>query len=126
MSRIEAPSFHNLLEHTHHTEHEVALWTKRHQKPLSLTLAALGVAILLLVEQRSSGAAIASENLPALGRLYAPVVFNQQTVPSSQPTIIMCLQVITPAINEQTGEYREFPNSCLPKGWQRVVSYYQP
>lgn len=33
-----------------------------------------------------------------------------------------CLQVITPAVNELTGECREFPNSCIPAGWKKVPS----
>lgn len=33
---------------------------------------------------------------------------------------IFCAQVITPAKNKTTGETKEFPNACLPNGWERI------
>lgn len=35
----------------------------------------------------------------------------------------VCIQVITPAKNEETGECREFPTPCdVPEGWEKVES----
>ncbi len=34
---------------------------------------------------------------------------------------LFCTQVITQAKNNQTGEAKEFPTSCLPTGWTRVT-----
>lgn len=45
--------------------------------------------------------------------------------PVEEPGII-CVQVITPAYNPQTGECREFPTPCdVPVGWTRVASCEQ-
>ncbi|MBI4101108.1 glycosyltransferase family 39 protein [Candidatus Microgenomates bacterium] len=33
---------------------------------------------------------------------------------------MVCAQVITTARNRQTGEIREFPNACLPEGWEAL------
>ena len=33
---------------------------------------------------------------------------------------LVCAQVITPARNIETGEVKEFPNSCIPDGWERI------
>lgn len=34
----------------------------------------------------------------------------------------LCIQVITPAINESTGQCQEFPTPCdLPSGWVKVA-----
>lgn len=36
-------------------------------------------------------------------------------------TPVLCIQVITPAHNKETGECREFPTPCdVPEGWKRV------
>lgn len=36
---------------------------------------------------------------------------------------IVCIQVITPAKNEETGECKEFPTPCdVPEGWEKVES----
>ncbi|MGC9031348.1 MAG: DUF5666 domain-containing protein [Minisyncoccia bacterium] len=48
----------------------------------------------------------------------------QETTTSDQLNKnVICIQVITPARNLQTGECREFPTPCdVPEGWERVKS----
>jgi hypothetical protein len=33
---------------------------------------------------------------------------------------MMCAQVITTARNPETGETQDFPDSCIPKGWESI------
>jgi len=44
---------------------------------------------------------------------------SPQPSPSKSPTV--CIQVIQPAINQQTGECKNFPTPCdVPEGWNKV------
>lgn len=59
-----------------------------------------------------------------LGKLIAKNI----TPPSPQatPTLVACIQVITPAKNPQTGECKEFSTPCnVPSGWTVVESCSQ-
>lgn len=43
-------------------------------------------------------------------------------IPTKTPTPVECLQVVTYAWNPTTGECKQYPNSCLPAGWEKVKS----
>lgn len=47
-------------------------------------------------------------------------VGNQTPVKPEPGDDKFCAQVITKARNTQTGEEKEFPNSCLPDGWEAI------
>lgn len=48
-----------------------------------------------------------------------PYVSTQPSTPAPE----VCIQVITPAKNPQTGECKEFPTPCdVPTGWQTIQS----
>ncbi|MBI2405498.1 hypothetical protein HYV21_00380 [Candidatus Microgenomates bacterium] len=50
-----------------------------------------------------------------------PTPQTPQPSPNKSPTV--CIQVITPAKNQQTGECKEFPTPCdVPTGWQTIQS----
>lgn len=38
------------------------------------------------------------------------------------PTAQVCAEVITTAVNDTTGECKEFPTACLPSGWHTVTA----
>lgn len=41
--------------------------------------------------------------------------------PNSEDEGVVCIQVITPARNPETGEVRDFPTPCdVPEGWDVV------
>lgn len=53
--------------------------------------------------------------------------FRQQNLTTQTPTPTkkpgICIQVITPARNPQTGECKQFPTPCdVPEGWTKVSS----
>lgn len=54
-------------------------------------------------------------SLVLVGTVATVSVASSESVPLAN-----CLTVITPAVNELTGECREFPNSCIPPGWKKV------
>ena len=44
--------------------------------------------------------------------------------PNKPDTDEVCIQVITPARNPQTGEVRDFPTPCdVPEGWELVEPF---
>lgn len=45
---------------------------------------------------------------------------QQENIEQKPGEDIFCAQVITPARNKATGETKEFPNACLPEGWERI------
>ncbi len=54
-------------------------------------------------------------------RAAAPVENNKATTSgSTSSNDQMCAQVITNAKNSHTGEIKEFPNACLPAGWESL------
>ena len=46
----------------------------------------------------------------------------REIFPMEPPKGEICLQVITPTKDPVTGKCIRYPNSCIPKGWQRVDS----
>lgn len=48
-------------------------------------------------------------------------VRSQESAGNSNPDGEVCIQVITPARNPETGETRDFPTPCdVPEGWQKI------
>lgn len=49
---------------------------------------------------------------------------TEVTLPSEEANeekMTVCIQVITPARNPNTGEIREFPTPCdVPEGWEKI------
>lgn len=50
------------------------------------------------------------------------IMINLTKSAEPTPPPLMCAQVITYARNTTTGEYKEFPDSCIPEGWVKVDS----
>jgi len=74
------------------------------------TRASIGLIIALIV-----GAALLIYWLPK------PTVAPEY--PLNQDEGTFCIQVITPAINPQTGETKEFPTPCeVPEGWEPILN----
>lgn len=83
--------------------------------PLATVAAVVGLStVLAITEQRPTNAAPGS-----LHHSYLPFVSADKPTSINQSTT-RCLQVLTGAINEKTGEYKIFPDSCLPVGWRRI------
>lgn len=50
-----------------------------------------------------------------------PVAKEKATPPAPITEERLCAQVITPALNPETGEITEFPTPCdVPKGWEVI------
>lgn len=46
---------------------------------------------------------------------------NESQVATTTEDATICIQVITPARNPQTGEIKEFPTPCdVPEGWEVI------
>ncbi|MEK7063591.1 MAG: hypothetical protein AAB955_02800 [Patescibacteria group bacterium] len=51
----------------------------------------------------------------------APVAETNTETPTENEETTICAQVITPAVNPDTGEIREFPTPCdVPEGWEVI------
>lgn len=49
--------------------------------------------------------------------------FGKQEIKNILPDNQVCIQVITPAKNLQTGECKDFPTPCdVPAGWEKIES----
>lgn len=59
------------------------------------------------------------DELTPQGETTEPVI--EESVDTSSDDEQVCIQVITPARNLETGEVREFSTPCdVPEGWERV------
>ena len=57
--------------------------------------------------------------------IFAPQETNnpakEETVANNKDEGVVCIQVITPARNPETGEIHEFPTPCdVPEGWEKI------
>ena len=53
--------------------------------------------------------------------LNQPASQEESETPEVEETGQPCIQVITPAVNPETGEIKEFPTPCdVPEGWEKI------
>lgn len=86
------------------------------------TLAILGLICLAVAATLAFNTYLVKKTPPAPQSSATPSPLPSPTPPTlDENDELVCVQVITPAINPRTGERKEFPTPCdVPEGWQKV------